>query len=195
MEVSPGPPGGLTAIRSGDAGPYNETKTDILLAPNDSLGSAKPLFTQVASMVTPAVSPDCHLLAFVSNESGRLEVYVTPIPGPGRPKQVSVDGGIEPVWSRDGKSLYYRVGLVSADLMMVSVEIAEKPAVTIGKREVLFADKYVRFGVHTTYDVFPDGRFAMVRPLASHAPDRDKLYVIINWPQAERPALGASSHR
>jgi len=108
---------------------------------------------------------------------------------------VSVDGGIEPVWSRDGKSLFYRTGLAPADLMMVSAEIAEKPAVTIGKREVLFADRYVRFAVHTTYDVFPDGRFAMVRPLASHALDRDKLYVIINWPQAERPALGASSHR
>jgi len=117
------------------------------------------------------------------NESGRLEVYVTPIPGPGPRLQVSVDGGSEPVWARVGNRLFYRVGLAPADMMTMSAGIAETPTLTVGKRNALFADKYVRFGVHTIYDVFLDGRFAFVRTLAPQAPARLTVHVIMNWAQ------------
>ncbi len=56
------------------------------------------------------VSPDGHSMAYVSNESGRKEVYTTDFPAPGRRRLVSTDGGTEPLWSPDGRELFYRVG-------------------------------------------------------------------------------------
>ena len=58
---------------------------------------------------SPRFSPDGKWLAY-SNESGRDEVYVQPFPGPGRKWLISTDGGINPVWSRDGRELFYHQG-------------------------------------------------------------------------------------
>ena len=55
----------------------------------------------------PDLSPDGRWLAYVSNQSGRVEVYVQPYPGPGARQQISVDGGTAPAWSRDGRELFY----------------------------------------------------------------------------------------
>src|SRR5207245_2747083 len=55
-------------------------------------------------------SPDGHWLAYVSNESGRDEVYVQPFPGPGGKWQISISGGTEPVWSHAGSEIFYRSG-------------------------------------------------------------------------------------
>jgi Tol biopolymer transport system component/tRNA A-37 threonylcarbamoyl transferase component Bud32 len=67
----------------------------------------------------PRFSPDGHWLAYISNESGRYEVYVQPYPGPGGKWQISTEGGMEPVWNPNGRELFYRSG----DKMMV-VDIA-----------------------------------------------------------------------
>ncbi|MCH7826066.1 MAG: protein kinase [Acidobacteria bacterium] len=73
-----------------------------------------------------AFSPDGSLLAYVSDEAGRYGVYVQPYPGPGRKLQISTGGGSQPVWSRDGKTLYYRSGdrmmAVRVDAETVSAE-------------------------------------------------------------------------
>jgi Tol biopolymer transport system component/tRNA A-37 threonylcarbamoyl transferase component Bud32 len=57
----------------------------------------------------PDLSPDGRWLAYVSNETGRSEVFVRAFPGLGNKRQVSTDGGVEPAWSRDGKKLVYPV--------------------------------------------------------------------------------------
>ncbi len=56
----------------------------------------------------PEFSPDGHWMAYVSNESGRNEIYVRPFPGPGGKWQISNEGGTEPLWARNGKQLFYR---------------------------------------------------------------------------------------
>ena len=56
----------------------------------------------------PEFSPDGRWMAYVSDESGREEVYVQPFPGPGGKWQISNEGGQEPLWSRNGKQLFYR---------------------------------------------------------------------------------------
>ena len=63
-----------------------------------------------------SLSPDGHWLAYTSPETGRTEVYVRPTAGEGK-WMVSTDGGTQPVWSRDGRTLYYRDGIhiVAAD--------------------------------------------------------------------------------
>jgi Tol biopolymer transport system component len=107
------------------------------------------------------LSPDGRWLAYVSNESGGYEVYVQPFPGPGRKWQVSTEGGTEPVWSRNGRELFYRSGR-----KMMAVDIATGPAFAAGIPKMLFDGDYARlttvFGGQN-YDVTPDGQhFIMV---------------------------------
>ena len=75
----------------------------------------------------PRLSPDGRWLAYTSDEAGRQEVFVQPFPGPGGRLQVSIDGGTEPVWSRDGRELFY----INGDKMMV-VDITTAPAFQAG---------------------------------------------------------------
>src|ERR1700676_5576985 len=67
-------------------------------------------------------SPDGRWLAYISDESGRFEVYVQSYPGPGGKWQISTEGGTEPVWTRNGRELFYRSG----DKMM-AVDVATQP--------------------------------------------------------------------
>jgi eukaryotic-like serine/threonine-protein kinase len=75
------------------------------------------------------------LLAYVSDESGRWEVYVQPYPGPGGKWQISTEGGIEPTWNPNGRELFYRSG----DKMM-AVDISTEPNFKAGKPKVLLRD-------------------------------------------------------
>ena len=151
---------------------------DILIAPTDSLQAVRPFIATPAVELMPHVSPDGRLLAYSSNKSGRMEVYLRPIPGPGPEVPVSIGGGGEPVWSSDGTSLFYR----GPSRMMVAT-VAERPAPTVTKRDSLFIDRWDRSNAHGAYDVFPDGkRFVMTRPAAAGG-EKTKLFVVVNWPQ------------
>ena len=113
-------------------------------------------------------SPDGRWVAYNSDESGRVEVYVRPF-GEGRGRmQISVAGGRRPVWGRDGKQLYYREGnrLISATL-----SFTPEPAVV--SRTALFNGRY-----EDDYDVSTDGtRFLMIEPQTSGL----SLVVVPNW--------------
>jgi serine/threonine-protein kinase len=123
-----------------------------------------------------AFSPDGLRLAYVSDESGRQEVYVQLFPGLGGKLQISTDGGTEPVWSRDGKELFYRNG----DAMM-AVPIAMRPTFTPGKPGTLFEKPYRRSGATPNYDVSPDGqRFLMVKD-SEQATAVTQITVVLNW--------------
>jgi Tol biopolymer transport system component len=78
---------------------------------------------------TPRFSPDGRWLAYVSNESGRYEIYVQPYPGPGGKMQISTDGGTEPVWNPNGRELFYRSGnkMMVADIVSQTSFSATKP--------------------------------------------------------------------
>ena len=58
----------------------------------------------------PVFSPDGHWLAYISDESGRPEIYVKPYPGPGGKWLISTEGGTEPAWNRNGRELFFRRG-------------------------------------------------------------------------------------
>ncbi len=120
-------------------------------------------------------SPDGRWLAYVSEESGRSEVYVRPYPGPGARISISSEGGIEPVWSRDGRALYYRRG---ERMMVVPIEAAG----TFGSSRVLFQRGYAFSPIgrgNPNYDVAADGRFLMV----SRAADEGvvPIHVVLNF--------------
>ena len=64
---------------------------------------AQPFLRTPFNESVPRFSPDGHWLAYISDESGRYEVYVQPYPGPGSKWQISTEGGTEPVWNPNGR--------------------------------------------------------------------------------------------
>jgi hypothetical protein len=111
------------------------------------------------------LSPDGRWLAYQSDESGVLEVYVRAFPTGGGKVLVSQGGGEEPVWSRDGRELFYFSPSTSGAGELVSAAVNTSPIFTVRGRTVLFdASRFARSTPHANFDVFPDGRsFVAVR--------------------------------
>ncbi len=156
------------------------TGCDIWALSSDGELKSRPLLQSVYNETGPAFSPDGHWLAYVSDESGRNEVYVIPFlsaQGTAGKRQVSTDGGSEPLWSRDGSELFYRTG----DKMMVS-SIRTLPAFRADPPQPLFEGVYDKGREsRPDYDVTADGRrFLMVRADDnSSAPTEFKI--ALNW--------------
>ncbi len=115
---------------------------------------------------TPRFSPDGRWLAYISDESGRYEVYVQPYPGPGGAVQISQGGGIEPVWNPNGRELFYRYHHYCGDCKMMAVDISTEPSFTAGNPQILFEGAYLGSTSREVpnYDVSADGqRFLMVK--------------------------------
>jgi Tol biopolymer transport system component len=125
-------------------------------------------------------SPDGQWIAYVSRESGREEVFLAPRNGPGPRQQVSVDGGGQPRWSRDGKEIFF-ISL-GRDLMAASVRITGTTA-EIPPPKPLFNSKDFQLGwdlrVRTTYEVASDGRFLFAVPV--EAPDARPIVAVVDW--------------
>jgi serine/threonine-protein kinase len=126
----------------------------------------------------PQFSPDGHWMAYVSNESGPNEIYVQAYPGPGGKWQISTEGGTEPVWSRNGRELFYRNGN-----KMMAVDVATQPSFTGGKPRLLFEGPYVPTpATFPNYDVSSDGqRFLMLKPSESAEAAPTQINVVLNW--------------
>ena len=139
-------------------------------------GQPRPLVQTPFNERGPRISPDGHWMAYMSDESGRDEVYVQSYPQAGAKFQVSIDGGGEPVWSRSGQELFYRRG----DAMM-SVKVTLAPSFSASGAEQLFSGQFVptRRG-EAAYDVSPDGtRFLMVKRDAASSPTQ--INVVTNF--------------
>jgi Tol biopolymer transport system component len=123
-------------------------------------------------------SPNGRLVAYTSNSSGRPEIWVRPYPGPGAPVRVSTGGGHEPVWSHDGKRIFFQNG---ARIMAVTLEGAPGD-VRFSSPTELFAGGFFSWEPTTrrTYDVLPDGRFLMVQTMDQREP-RPEIAVVMNW--------------
>jgi Tol biopolymer transport system component len=116
--------------------------------------------------------PEGRWIAYGSDESGRWEVYVEPYPGPGKKTMISSDGGYQPIWSRDGKELFYRGGRDSPKMMVATCET--EPEFDVIERKELFETINFR-----DYDVDPNGQFLMIRdPRESTSLG---INVVLNW--------------
>jgi serine/threonine-protein kinase len=136
-----------------------------------------PVVATRFSEISPALSPNGRWLAYVSNETGRDEIYVVPFPNTGTARAISADGGTEPVWSHRGNELFYRDG--SGNL--VAVEINTGPTFSLVRTTKLFpAAGFSPNRFNPQYAVAPDDRrFLMVRRLKTKTPD--KLIFVENW--------------
>ena len=134
-----------------------------------------------------AFSPDGHWVAYQSDESGRVEIYVRPFPGPGGQWQVSTAGGKDPRWRPDGTELYY----IAPDSRLMAAPIASSgTALQPGLPTALFQPRIaeggaVVIGVRQQYDVAPDGRFLI--KVSVDETTAAPITVITNWnPEAKK---------
>jgi len=147
---------------------------DIWALPRE--GDALPFLATAFNERSPMFSPDGRWLAYVSDESGRDEIYVQPYPGPGGKWPISTEGGTEPRWSADGRELFYRL----RDKMMV-VGVQSEPAFTSGRPQLVFEVPYLTDGFGTSnYDMSTDGkRFVMLQ--STEQEQSAQINVVLNW--------------
>ena len=140
---------------------------------------SKPFLRSPFNEVQGRFSPDGRWIAYVSNESGREEVYVVAFPEPGGKWQISTAGGRAPTWTRGGREIVYR----SAADEILSVEVETEPTFQAGIPKALFK-AHIPPGGGRPYDVTPDGERFLVN-LAPSDQVSDPLTLVQNW-AAER---------
>ena len=124
-------------------------------------------------------SPDGRWIAYASNETGKWEVYVAPLPGPGGNWKVSTAGGTEPKWRQDGKELFY----VDPDGKLMAVEVKESPTFEADLAKPLFQVRrreQISSTDLSTYDVSADGQRFLVNIDVGEAAS-SVLSVELNW--------------
>ena len=156
---------------------HPETRSDIWVLSEE--GEANPWIATEFNEGTPQLSPDGRWLAYVSNESGRYEVYVQAYPGTSEKMTVSTDGGFEPVWSPDGRELFYSIG---GRVMVVSIQTT--PVFRSNRPRQLFESPYISAATIAvrarTYDVAPDGQhFLMIE--GGEEEGANRLHLVLNW--------------
>jgi serine/threonine protein kinase len=191
------PPTGL--LTTGMAGSYwatdwsNDGRTALVsltrpgtgrdvIAVSTATGAQTPLFARDASEIQATFSPDDRWIAYASNETGRWEVFVEPFPASGPRAQVSVEGGSQPVWRRDGRELFF----LAPGGKMMSVSVSPGPTFVRGSPQALFdtpmRPTYAPYPVN--YDVTSDGqRFLIVGVRPDTAPT---ISLVVNWSAATK---------
>ena len=153
---------------------HPETQADIWILSGFDGPAAERKARMVASSKSvdevAVFSPDGHGLAYSSNESGRLEIYVQAYPGPGPRLQVTSDGGLRAAWAADSRELYYR----TIDKMK-AVRIETTPSLKVGSSRVLFEGRYWNAGHDFAVSPSSD-RFYMIQD----APPPTQIRVIQN---------------
>lgn len=163
-----------------------KTGTDLWVLP--LTGERKPFAVLQSSFdeIEGQFSPDGRWLAYASNESGRYEIYIRTFPEAGGQWQISVAGGVQPRWRRDGRELFY----VAPDtrLMAVPIRLApDKQTLEAGAPVALFPTRLATGGNIATalslaraqYAVAPDGRFLM--NIAADDVVTSPITVVLNW--------------
>ena len=152
------------------------TNTDLWTMDLEGKNEPQPFRRTPAMERQGSLSPDGKWIAYASNESGKFEIYVEAVPGPGGRWQISTSGGEQPRWSRNGNEIFYRNGT-----KMFSVSAQIQGSFSAGKPQELFDASFDRGGAVDGYDVTPDGKmFLMTR---SERPNPTEIRVVVDWPQ------------
>ncbi len=131
------------------------------------LGKAELFLGTPFVEVYPAFSPDGHWLAYDSNESGTMEVYVRSFPGPGGRWQISTGGGLFPVWSRSGHDLLFEK--TGGDGVMAVSYTAKGDTFTASTPRLWSSANLKNIGNYSNYDLAPDGKRIATMPAGEDA--------------------------
>jgi WD40-like Beta Propeller Repeat len=158
------------------SGPSSETGNDLWLLPLAQGKKPEKFIPSPAEQMHAAFSPNGHLVAYTSNESGRFEVYVETIPQSDRKLAVSTGGGYEPRWRADGTELYY----LSEDRKLMAVRVSPGPS--FGVPKMLFQTR-VPAGITANrnhYVPSSDGQRFLVNTQIGDA-QPTPITVVLNW--------------
>jgi serine/threonine-protein kinase len=147
---------------------------DLGLLELDGGGGLRPIRNSEFAERFAAVSPDERFVAYESDETGRLEIYIQSFPEPGVRIQVTRDGGEAPVWAGSSELFFW-----SGDRLFVT-EVATTPELEIGEPEALFAVARHTSNTSREYDVSADGRRILIARTPEAARPRE-IRVVINW--------------
>ena len=159
------------------------TGSDLLLLSMDDR-TVRPLLATRFSESAAAVSPDGRWIAYQSDRSGEAQVYVAAFPAMTSVVQASSDGGTNPVWSSDGRELYYNRGYFAANIEVV--DVAAGPALTLSKPR-LVGQFSTAAGI---FDVLPDGRILFVTGTGQDG-SIPELRLVVNWVNELKQKLGS----
>jgi Tol biopolymer transport system component len=163
---------------------------DLWIAPLTDLKNGKPFVSTPSTETGGMISPDGRWVAYQSDESGQTEIYVIGFPSGQNRVQVSADGGIEPLWSRDGKELFFRSGN-----KLISLPVQNSADFSTGPARVLFEGQFATSsqpGI-PPYEISPDGQtFYFVQ---DDAPEHQhvEVNVIFNWAEELNKAVHAAN--
>ena len=167
-------PGSWAATPSGTLLAYYEynPKTGFDIGVVDDQGKLVDSIVTEFNDASPALSPGGRLLAFTSDRSGRRQVYLRKIGTP-TDTQVSLEGGCEPAWSRDGKQLFFRNGD-----RLFAVDVSDGPDPRLSSPSLVLEAPFDRsaYSEQTYYDVAPDGRFLVAADASA-----TEIEVVTNW--------------
>jgi len=137
----------------------------------------RAFFAEPAGESNGQISPDGRWLAYEASVSSRREVHVTPFPGPGAKHQVSTHGGTEPLWSRDGRELFFQSG---TQLMAVSVEPGAAFSASLPR--LVHEGRFVsQVNSNTSWSLSPDGaRFLRIQKVEPERAIR-QCELVLNW--------------
>jgi serine/threonine-protein kinase len=138
--------------------------------------SSEPLLATEFNELNAELSPDGRWLAYQSNASGQYEIYVRPFPNVEDGQWlVSTGGGTHPLWSPDGRELFY----LAPGARLMAIPVQTEPSFAPGNAEELFGVYYAEF-FGRTYDISPDGeRFLMIKE--SDEPSSTEFILVQNW--------------
>jgi serine/threonine-protein kinase len=148
---------------------------DVVDPDHPNPGRKEPFLHTTWNEGIPAVSPDGRWIAYQSPESGTAEVYVRPFPGPGGKWQISNAGGLLPVWSRNGRELFFQ----SLDSRIMVVDYTATGDSFIQSEPRLWSKQQLQYsGGNPNYDLAPDGkRFAIFPELKAPAEEKGNVHV------------------
>ncbi len=132
-----------------------DAPSDVYAVQIGSTDAPTPLLTSTYNETSPVLSPDGRWLAYVSDESGATEVYVSSFPNVADLKrQVSIGGGVEPMWAHSGNELFYK----NPERQLVAASVRTDPTFVVVDRTALFTfDPWLQnTTLLTQYDVAPD---------------------------------------
>ncbi|MSO53350.1 MAG: hypothetical protein EXQ51_13245, partial [Acidobacteria bacterium] len=154
--------------------------------------------TRTVKILTPTpkseengeIAPNGRWLAYESDESGRLEIYVRPFPAVDTGRwQISAAGGRRAMWARNGRELFY--GSLDDRMMTVPVSTDSGKDFTYGRPAPLFSMRpYYAVLRGRTYDVAADGRFVLIKEPGSAGADSPTMVVVEHWLDEVKKRLG-----
>jgi serine/threonine-protein kinase len=163
-----------------------DTRQDIMILPMEGdetsgwkPGKPTPFLQTPFAEAEPAFSPDGRWIAYLSDESGRGEIYVRPFPGPGGKWQISTAGGVLPTWSKNGREIFFEA--FDKKIMVVNYQV-EGESFHAGKPQVWSEATIASAGSVRDFDLHPDGqRFAILKAADTQPQKLDKVTFVFNF--------------